>query len=140
MDSLPEELQFRNVSSKKKTILETKSATVINTTRKAATGGATKTICGQVRTNGNIEDILINMKVNLYNRHYSSVNQSDGKRIRLQPNAMRDLEAMLTDAYNAGIFIKVNSAYRTYDDQVRIKAAAKTSQLPFQEHQIMDLD
>ena len=105
--------------------LETKTKENISTTRRSATGGATRTICGQVRRNGSVEDLLVSIRSGLYARHYSSVNQSDEKRIRLQPNAMRDLEAMLTDAFNAGILIKVNSAYRTYDDQVRIKAAAR---------------
>ena len=90
------------------------------TTRKSST----KAICGQVRKNGEIEDILKSIRPDLYNRHNSPVNQSDNSRIRLQPNAMADLEKLLTDAYNAGVYIKVNSAYRTYIDQVRIKAAA----------------
>jgi LAS superfamily LD-carboxypeptidase LdcB len=34
---------------------------------------------------------------------------------------MQNLEKLLTEAYNAGIYLKVNSAYRDYDDQVRIK-------------------
>jgi LAS superfamily LD-carboxypeptidase LdcB len=37
---------------------------------------------------------------------------------------MQNLEKMLTDAYTAGIYIKVNSSYRTYEDQVRIKNLA----------------
>lgn len=88
--------------------------------RSGNSGGATKTICGNVRKNGGIEDILKDIRKDLYIRHYSSVNESDGKRIRLQPNAIADLEKMLTDAFNAGIYLKVNSAYRTYEDQVRI--------------------
>jgi hypothetical protein len=99
------------------------------TTRSAEairSGGATKTINGVVRKNGDIEDLLVPIKPDLYFRHWSRVCQSDGKRIRLQAEAMKNLEALLTDAYNNKIYIKVNSAYRTYDDQVRIKAAATT--------------
>jgi hypothetical protein len=88
-------------------------------------GGATKTINGAVRKNGDIEDLLVSIKPNLYSLHYSSVNQSDRKRIRLQAEAMKNLEALLTDAFNDKVYIKVNSAYRTYDDQVRIKVEAK---------------
>jgi hypothetical protein len=108
-------------------LIEIKEGGEIVTTdikRSGKTGGATKIICGTVRKNGEVEDLLVNIQNDLYKRHYSSVNQSDNKRIRLQPNAMRDLEKLLTDAFNAGILIKVNSAYRTYEDQVRIKAAA----------------
>jgi hypothetical protein len=93
---------------------------IINTTQ-AASGGSTKIICGQARTNGNIEDLLVEIRSDLYQRHYSSVNQSDNKRIRLQPEAMKSLEALLIDANRNNILIKVNSAYRTYADQVRIK-------------------
>jgi LAS superfamily LD-carboxypeptidase LdcB len=38
---------------------------------------------------------------------------------------MRALETLLTDAFNVGIYLKVNSAYRTYQDQVRVRATAK---------------
>jgi hypothetical protein len=89
-------------------------------TNKGSRGGTTKVICGQTRTNGQIDDLLVSIRSGLYARHYSSTNQSDEKRIRLQPNAMRDLEALLSAAYTAGIHLKINSAYRTYDDQIRI--------------------
>ena len=85
----------------------------------------TKEICNDIRKNGDVEDILVDIRKDLYARHYSPENQSDGKRIRLQPNAMRALETLLTDAFNAGIYLKVNSAYRTYQDQVRVRATAK---------------
>jgi len=87
-------------------------------------GGTTQTFNGKVYKNGQVDELLVPIRADLYNRHYSSVNQSDGKRIRLQANAMKDLERLLSDAYAAGIYIKVNSAYRTYEDQVRIKATA----------------
>lgn len=95
-----------------------------------STGGASKIICNQVRKNGEVDDLLVSIKPYLYNRHYSPVNQSDNTRIRLQPNAMRDLEAMLIAAFNEGILLKVNSAYRTYADQVRIKQDSQKSGLP----------
>lgn len=95
-----------------------------------ASGGTTKTICGQVRKNGQIDDLLREISPALYKRHYSPVNQSDNKRIRLQPEAMKNLEAMLSAAYSQGIYIKVNSAYRTFDDQVRVKAASASTGIP----------
>jgi len=95
-----------------------------------AASQTTKTICGQVRKNGQVDDLLKEMSPALYSRYYSSVNQSDNRRIRLQPEAIKNLEAMLSAAYNQGIYIKVNSAYRTYEDQVRVKAASAKSGIP----------
>lgn len=109
-----------------KIIIETVSENSIeNAVKKIGnmkTGGAVKLINGESRKNGEIEDLLVPIKPNLYFRHWSPICQSDGKKIRLQAEAMQNLEALLTDAYNNKIYIKVNSAYRTYTDQVRIKA------------------
>jgi hypothetical protein len=117
-----------------KIIIEAASEnTVANAIKKIGNikaGGATKTINGTVRKNGDIEDLLVSIKPNLYSLHYSSVNQSDEKRIRLQAEAMRNLEALLTDAYNNKIYIKVNSAYRTREDQERIKVDSARTGIP----------
>jgi len=80
-----------------------------------STGGTTLTICGKARNNGEIEDLLVEIRADLY-KHKGAL-QSDMGRIRLQKNAMADLERMLVDADKAGVFLKVNSAYRTYQDQ-----------------------
>jgi LAS superfamily LD-carboxypeptidase LdcB len=62
------------------------------------------------------------MKPDLVTRHNNpAVNLSDGGRVRLQSAPMQNLEKLLTDAYNAGVYLKVNSAYRNYSDQVRIQ-------------------
>jgi hypothetical protein len=95
-----------------------------------AASQTTKTICGQVRKNGQVDDLLKEISPALYKRHYSFVNQSDNRRIRLQPEAMKNLEAMLSAAYNQGVYIKVNSAYRTYEDQVRVKADSARTGIP----------
>ena len=97
---------------------------------KVQTGGATKVINGKVRTNGEIEDLLVPIRQDLYTRHYSPVNQSDNTRIRLQAAAMQNLERMLIDAYAAGIHLKVNSAYRTKADQDRIFADSAKTGIP----------
>ena len=124
---------------------EPRGQTIDTTTRTAITAAATqgnlnpairaasqttKTICGVVRKNGQVDDLLREMSPALYKRHYSPVNQSDNRRIRLQPEAMAKLEAMLSAAYSQGIYLKINSAYRTYEDQVRVKAASATSGIP----------
>jgi len=117
-----------------KIIIETASentvATAIKKIGNIKAGGATKTINGAIRKNGDIEDLLVPIKPNLYSLHYSSVNQSDGKRIRLQAEAIKNLEALLTDAYNNKIYIKINSAYRTREDQERIKIDSARTQIP----------
>jgi LAS superfamily LD-carboxypeptidase LdcB len=98
--------------------------------KNSRSGGATKTINGAVRRNGEIEDLLVPIKPDLYFRHWSRVCQSDGKRIRLQAEAIKNLEALLTDAFNNKIYIKVNSAYRTREDQERIKADSVKTGIP----------
>jgi hypothetical protein len=93
----------------------------------AKSGGTTKVINGTIRQNGKIDDLLVPIQPALYKRHWSPICQSDKKQIRLQAGAMKNLEALLTDAYNNKIYIKVNSAYRTREDQERIKADSARS-------------
>lgn len=87
---------------------------------KVQTGGTTRYINKVLRKNGEVDDLLVNMNPDLYKRHWSPVCSSDQKRIRLLPQAMKNLEAMLIAAWNDGIYLKINSCYRTYNDQVRI--------------------
>jgi LAS superfamily LD-carboxypeptidase LdcB len=134
-----------NVDSQFVILDEPRGSTITTSTRteitRAASSGnlnpairaasqTTKTICGQVRKNGQVDDLLKEISPALYKRHYSFVNQSDNRRIRLQPEAMKNLEAMLSAAYNQGVYIKVNSAYRTYEDQVRVKADSARTGIP----------
>ena len=77
------------------------------------------TICGKVRKNGQVEDLLVEINKDLY-KHKGKTLQSDQGRLRLQRNAMADLERLLADAEKAGFFLVVNSCYRTYEDQVRV--------------------
>ena len=112
-------IEFKQIKLKITDIIQT-----VTTSISGPIGGTTKIINGVARKNGDIEDLLVPMRSDLYIRHWSPVCQSDKKRIRLQAAAMQNLEKMLTDAYTAGIYIKVNSAYRTYEDQVRIKNLA----------------
>ena len=117
-------LKFEDIITQKEGKTSTKSANDIVKTTAKSTQIMTKVICGVVRNNGDIDDILTKIKPELFARHASTVNQSDNKQIRLQPLAMKSLEDLLTDAYNQGILIKVNSAYRTYGDQLRIKQSS----------------
>ena len=94
---------------------------VIAATLNKAAEGDSRLINGVIRKNGEIDDILVRMRLDLETK-YKGIVQSDGGKIRLQAAAMQSLEKMLTAASNAGVNLKVNSAYRTYPDQVRVKA------------------
>lgn len=119
-------LKFEDIITQKEGKTSTKSANDIIKSTTRGTQVMTKVICGQTRNNGDIDDLLVKIKPELWARHASTVNQSDNKQIRLQPLAMESLEKLLTDAYNQGILLKVNSAYRTYGDQLRIKQSSST--------------
>jgi LAS superfamily LD-carboxypeptidase LdcB len=94
------------------------------------TGGTTKTFNGKVYQNGKVDELLVRMDLTLEKQHKTSICQSDGQKVRLQAKAMQNLEKMLKDAKAAGIHLGINSAYRTYDDQVRVKAASAKSGIP----------
>ena len=94
------------------------------------TGGTKKTFNGKEYQNGKVDELLVRMDLTLEKQHRTSVCQSDGARVRLQAKAMQNLEKMLRDAKAAGIHLGINSAYRTYDDQVRVKAASAKSGIP----------
>ena len=81
-------------------------------------GGPKLKICGKERSNGEVDDLLREIRKDLY--VHKGLLSSDNGRIRLQHNCMADLERLLTDAKAAGIFLRVNSAYRTLQDQIRI--------------------
>jgi LAS superfamily LD-carboxypeptidase LdcB len=111
---------FSNITINLAATTEKTAVTTTPISTGANMGGATKVINGVVRKNGEIEDLLVPIRQDLYNRHWSPVCQSDKKRIRLQAKAMQNLEKMLIDAYAAGIYLKVNSAFRTKADQDRV--------------------
>jgi hypothetical protein len=94
------------------------------------TGGTTKVFNGKTYQNGKVDELLVRMDPALERRHRTSVCQSDGQKVRLQGKAMQKLEQMLKDAWKDGIHIGINSAYRTYDDQVRVKQQSAKSGIP----------
>lgn len=97
------------------------STTIPLVNKNSSTGGATKVINGIIRKNGNVEDLLVSMRPDLYKRHNNSgFNNSDEGRVRLQAKAMQNLEKLLNDSYTEGIYFKINSAYRTKSDQDRV--------------------
>jgi hypothetical protein len=83
------------------------------------TGGATKIIEGRKYENGKMEGAL--RPIDNMSKYLGSV-QSDGGRIRLYTKASIALDQLLAAAEKDGIKnIKINSGYRTYADQVRVK-------------------
>jgi hypothetical protein len=83
------------------------------------TGGATKIIEGRKYENGKMEGAL--RPIDNMSKYLGSV-QSDGGRIRLYTKASIALDQLLAAAEKDGIKnIKINSGYRTYADQVRVR-------------------
>ena len=82
-------------------------------------GGSIRTIEGVTYKNGEITDSKLRY-INNWKSYVGAIT-SDGGRIRLYDTTSRALDRLLADAAAAGIKFKINGAYRTYDDQVRVK-------------------
>lgn len=82
-------------------------------------GGATRVIEGKTYKNGQMEGVLrpINNQAK-----YKGAITSDTGQIRLYTKASLALDQLIQAAEQAGIPIKINAGYRTYEDQVRVKA------------------
>jgi hypothetical protein len=82
-------------------------------------GGATRVIEGKTYKNGQMEGALrpINNQAK-----YKGAITSDTGQIRLYTKASLALDQLIQAAEQAGIPIKINAGYRTYEDQVRVKA------------------
>ena len=93
------------------------SSLVFSTQRAGTTGKV-------VTKNGEVPDRLMTALSNtLVTKYKGSTLKSDGGKVRLLTPIMRNLEKMLA-AYekdNPGLLLKINSAYRTYPDQQRIR-------------------
>jgi hypothetical protein len=81
-------------------------------------GGTSRTIEGKTYKNGQMEGALrpINNQAK-----YKGAISSDGGRIRLYTKASLALDQLIVAAEQAGITVKINSGYRTYEDQVRVR-------------------
>lgn len=91
--------------------------------------GATRSILGDDYTNGEVPDNNLRT-INNESKYKGSI-QSDKGRIRLFTEASLALDKLLEKAEQDKIQFKINSAYRTYDDQVRVREAyPKTSAVP----------
>lgn len=82
-------------------------------------GGSTKTIDGVTYKNGQIPENKLRFINNW--QSYKGAIGSDRGRIRLFDKASRALDSLLAAASAQGIKFKINSAYRTYEDQVLVK-------------------
>jgi hypothetical protein len=83
-------------------------------------GGTSKTIEGTVYRNGEIPENKLRYIDNW--KKYVGAIQSDGGRIRLYTKASRALDDLLAAAEAAKVTLKINSAYRTLQDQQRVRA------------------
>ncbi len=81
-------------------------------------GGAFRTIEGTTYKNGEVPDSKLRYINNW--KSYKGAVASDGGRIRLYITASKDLDRLLAAATAAGIVFKINSAYRTLQDQQRV--------------------
>lgn len=83
-------------------------------------GGGTKNINGITYKNGKIEEGKLRAILSESTYNNPTINKSDGGRVRLFIDASLALDKLLAAATHAGINFKINSAYRTYDDQARV--------------------
>ena len=86
----------------------------------AVRGGSSKTLDGVKYKNGEIPDTKLRLINNA--SKYKGAITSDGGRIRLYEKASIALDKLIVAAEASGITVKINSGYRTYDDQVRVRA------------------
>jgi LAS superfamily LD-carboxypeptidase LdcB len=82
--------------------------------------GSKKNIEGITYKNGEIPTNKLRPILNESKYNNPSVNKSDGSRVRLFEDASLSLDRLLIAAEHANIKLKINSAYRTYDDQLRV--------------------
>lgn len=83
------------------------------------TGGTSKTIDGVTYKNGQVPDNKLRY-INNWKSYKGAVGSDNGK-IRLFDKASRALDQLLAAAEAQNIKFKINSAYRTYEDQVAVK-------------------
>ena len=90
-----------------------------------SSGGTSKKIEGTVYKNGEIPENKLRY-INNWKNYVGDI-QSDSGRIRLYTKASRALDDLLAAAEVDKITLKINSAYRTLQDQKRVRAQNCTS-------------
>jgi hypothetical protein len=83
-------------------------------------GGTSKTIEGTKYKNGELPEDKLRY-INNWKKYVGAI-QSDGGRIRLYTKASKALDELLAAAEAAKVTFKINSAYRTFQDQQRVRA------------------
>lgn len=79
----------------------------------------TKTIEGKTYENGKLNDNVLR-PINNQDKYKGAIDSDDG-RIRLYTKASLALEKLITAAEADGIRVKINSAYRTVEDQIVVR-------------------
>ena len=91
-----------------------------NTPISTGKGGTSRSIKGTVYKNGEIPENKLRTILNEDKYNFPAVNESDGGRVRMFTDASLALDELLAAATKANIKLRINSAYRTYKDQVRV--------------------
>ena len=91
-----------------------------NTPISTGKGGTSRSIKGTVYKNGEIPESKLRTILNEAKYNFPIVNKSDGGRVRLFTDASLALDKLLAAATHANIKLRINSAYRTFDDQSRV--------------------
>lgn len=86
-------------------------------------GGTTRNIKGVAYKNGEIPENKLRTILNEAKYNFPAVNKSDGGRVRLFTDASLALDSLLAAATHDNVKLRINSAYRTYTDQVRVWTA-----------------
>jgi LAS superfamily LD-carboxypeptidase LdcB len=86
-------------------------------------GGTTRNIKGAAYKNGEIPENKLRTILNEAKYNFPAVNKSDGGRVRLFTDASLALDSLLAAATHDNVKLRINSAYRTYTDQVRVWTA-----------------
>ena len=94
-----------------------------NTPISTGKGGTSRSIKGTVYKNGEIPDAKLRTILNEAKYNFPAVNKSDGGRVRLFTDASLALDSLLAAATHDNVKFRINSAYRTYTDQVRVWTA-----------------
>ena len=100
--------------------LKKKAQQVGSTPPSSGRGGTTRTIKGISYKNGEIPADKLRPILNEAKYNFPAENKSDGGRVRLFTDASLALDKLLAAATHANIKLRINSAYRTYEDQVRV--------------------
>jgi LAS superfamily LD-carboxypeptidase LdcB len=121
-DELTEEqkVKVKTIQDNLKKKAQKVASTPPNTPVSTGKGGSTRNIKGAAYKNGEIPPGKLRTILNEAKYNFPIVNKSDGGRVRLFTDASLALDQLLAAATKANIKLRINSAYRTVEDQKRV--------------------